>query len=93
MRRQAGDLVKRVAVAVAALTALAGCQDKLTLEQAQALCAKKGGFLVVIYSQKITMAGPGPETASPGDCISPSKFEAANPPAGTNAPAAPAPAK
>ena len=82
--------MKRIAVVIAALAAigLAGCQEKLTLEQAQALCTKKGGFLVVIYSQKITMAGPGPETASPGDCISPSKFEAANPPV-----AAPAPAK
>lgn len=75
--------MKRIAVVIAALGAigLAGCQEKLTLEQAQALCTKKGGLLVVIYSQKITMAGPGPETASPGDCISPSKFEAANPPA------------
>jgi len=80
--------VKRIAVVIAALLGLAACQEKLTLEQAQALCTKKGGLLVVIYSQKITMAGPGPETASPGDCISPSKFDAANRPA-----AAPAAAK
>ena len=73
--------VKRIAVVIAAAVGLAGCQEKLTLEQAQALCTKKGGLLVVIYSQKITMAGPGPETASPGDCISSSKFDAANPPA------------
>jgi len=75
--------MKWMAVVTAALAAigLAACQEKLTLEQAQALCAKKGGLLVVIYSQKITLAGPGPETASPGDCISPSKFDAANSPA------------
>jgi len=74
--------MKWVAVAITALAAvgLAACQEQLTLEQAQALCAKKGGLLVVIYSQKITLAGPGPETASPGDCISPGKFDAANPP-------------
>ena len=81
--------MKRIAVAIAAVGVfvLAGCQDKLTLEQAQALCTKKGGFLVVIYTQKITMAGPGPETASPGDCIAPSKFDTATPPAATPAPA------
>lgn len=64
--------------------ALAGCQGKMTLEEAQAACTKKGGLLVVIYSQKITAAGPGEEVALPGDCISPSKFDA------TPAPPAPA---
>jgi hypothetical protein len=65
---------------------LAGCQDRLTLEEAQALCTKQGGLLVVIYSQKLTASGVGPQIASPGDCIPPSKFDIA-PPASTNAPA------
>jgi hypothetical protein len=64
-------------VALVALGAfgLAGCQDGLTLEEAQALCTKQGGLLVVIYSQKLTAAGIGPQIASPGDCVSPSKFD------------------
>ena len=78
--------MKRIAVVMAALLGLVACQEKLTLEQAQALCTKKGGLLVVIYSQKITMAGPGLETASPGDCISPSKFDVAGPPPANTAP-------
>ena len=54
---------------------LAGCQPRSTLEEAQALCTKQGGLLTIIYTQKITIAGPGPQIASPGDCISPSKFD------------------
>lgn len=66
---------------------LAGCEHQnLTLEEAQAACAKKGGFLAVIYTQKITIAGVEPEVASPGDCISPSRFDTA-PPAPAKAPA------
>jgi hypothetical protein len=66
---------------------LAGCQHQsMTLEEAQAACAKKGGLLAVIYTQKITVAGLEPEVASPGDCIRPDKFDAA-PPAASNAPA------
>jgi hypothetical protein len=65
---------------------LAGCQSKMTLEEAQALCTKKGGLLVVIYTQQITASGPGPQITSPGNCISPSKFDIA-PPASNNAPA------
>jgi hypothetical protein len=65
---------------------LAGCQSKMTLEEAQAACMKTGGLLVVIYTQKITAAGLGDEIASPGDCISPSKFDA-TPAAPTPAPA------
>lgn len=64
------------AMAVAlALSLLTGCQHELTLEEARELCAKQGGLLVVIYSQKITRAGVGKEIASPGDCVSPSKFD------------------
>ncbi|HEY2007580.1 MAG TPA: hypothetical protein VGH23_01225 [Rhizomicrobium sp.] len=54
---------------------LAGCQHELTLEEAQALCTKQGGFLVVFYSQKITPSGIGPQIATPGNCISPGKFD------------------
>jgi hypothetical protein len=53
---------------------LAGCQQKLTLEEAQAQCEKKGGLMVVIYSQKITASGPGEQIASPGDCVATDKF-------------------
>ncbi|HET7085945.1 MAG TPA: hypothetical protein VFI23_14305 [Rhizomicrobium sp.] len=74
--------MKFVFVAILGALALAGCQEKLTLEQAQAECAKKGGFLVVISTQKITAAGPGEEVESPGNCVSSSKFDvAASPPA------------
>jgi len=69
---------------------LAGCQEILTREQAQALCTKQGGLLAVIYTQKITTSGIGPQIASPGDCISPSKFDvkpAAPPAASGSAPA------
>ena len=66
---------------------LAGCQEKLTLEEAQAQCAKEGGFLVIIYTQQITTSGAGPQIASPGNCVASSKFDIASP-----APNAPAPA-
>ena len=69
-------MVKRVPVLMALLgtSVLAGCQHQMTLEEARAACTKQGGFLVVIHTMKVTMAGVGPETDSPGDCISPGKF-------------------
>jgi len=78
-------IVKSAQFAFLAAFVLAGCQSKMTLEEAQALCTKKGGLLVVIYTQQITASGPGPEIASPGDCVSPSKFDIA-PPASNIAP-------
>ena len=78
--------VKSALFAFLAALVLAGCQSKMTLEEAQALCTKKGGLLVVIYTQQISASGPGPQIASPGNCISPSKFDIA-PPASGNAPA------
>jgi len=70
---------------------LAGCQSKImTLEEAQAQCMKKGGLLMIIYTQQVSAAGLGPEVASPGDCVSPSKFDIpppAAPPAPPNEPA------
>ncbi len=64
---------------------LAGCQHQMTLEEARAACTQQGGFLVVIYTQKITVAGVGPQVATPGNCASSSSFT-------TAAGAAPAPA-
>jgi len=67
---------------LAGLTALvlAGCEHQvMTLEEAQAACAKKGGLLAVIYTQKITVSGLEPEVASPGDCIAPNKFDVTQP--------------
>lgn len=61
---------------IAGATMLVGCQHEMTLEEARALCTKQGGFLVVFYSQKLTTSGIGPEVPSPGDCVSPSKFDA-----------------
>ena len=72
---------------------LAGCQHELTLEEAQALCTKQGGFLVVFYSQKITTSGIGPQIATPGNCISPSKFDIAPAASTASAPADPASSK
>jgi hypothetical protein len=57
----------------------------MTLEEARAACAKQGGFLVVVHSQKITLSGVGDEVVSPGDCISADKLR------DHPAPAAPAP--
>jgi hypothetical protein len=71
--------MKFASVAILGAFLLAGCQARLTLEEAQALCTKQHGLLVVIYTQKISAAGLGPETASPGDCVSPSKFDIAAP--------------
>ena len=73
---------------------LAGCEHALTLQEAQAQCTKQGGFLVIIYTQKVTLSGLGPETATPGDCVSASKFDmtsAASAPPASGAPAANAP--
>ena len=53
----------------------------MTLEQAQAACAKTGGFLVVVYAQEVSMAGVGPQVATPGNCVPAGKFDpAAAPP-------------
>jgi hypothetical protein len=96
------ETVKTYPVVILAVTVgtfvLAGCQHRQTLEEAQALCTKQGGFLVVIYSQKITTSGIGPQVASPGDCVSSSKFDIAQPqptpaaPASAVSAASPAPA-
>jgi hypothetical protein len=76
-------MVKRglVLMALFGTSVLAGCEHQMTLEEARAACTKQGGFLVVIHTMKVTLAGVGPETDSPGDCISAGKFDnAAKPP-------------
>ncbi|HEY8254143.1 MAG TPA: C-type lectin domain-containing protein, partial [Rhizomicrobium sp.] len=75
-RHRRSTMVKRGLVLTVLLGAsvLAGCQHQMTLEEARAACTKQGGFLVVIHTMEVTMAGVGPETDSPGDCISPGKF-------------------
>jgi hypothetical protein len=67
-----------LAVTVGALV-LAGCQHQLTLEEARALCTQQGGFLMVFYSQKVTVSGLGPQIATPGECVAPTKFDMAQP--------------
>ena len=54
---------------------LGGCQAPMTLELAQERCAAQGGMLTIIYTQSITPSGVGEQIGSPGDCISPSRFE------------------
>ena len=69
--------MKSISSALVALSLLllAGCEHRpLTLDEARELCEKKGGLLMVIYTQKITTAGPGEQVANPGDCISTDKF-------------------
>jgi len=80
-------MVKRGPVLMALLGAsvLAGCQHQMTLEEARAACTKQGGFLVVIHTMKVTLAGVGPEIDSPGDCIQPGKFDNAAKPASPSA--------
>ena len=80
--------MKFVAAVISALAALAltGCEHRMTLEEARAACTKQGGFLVVIHSQKVTMAGVGQEIDSPGDCVSASKFDPGKPATAVPAP-------
>ena len=86
-------LVSVTAIAAVFLL-LAGCEPSLTLAEAQALCTKQGGLLVIIYSQKVTQTGPGPVLTTPGHCVSPSQFnkDKAVLPPGSPAPAASPPA-
>ncbi|MGE4063667.1 MAG: hypothetical protein AB7E79_09890 [Rhodospirillaceae bacterium] len=67
--------MKAFRFAALAAVALAGCRGPLTLEEAQARCAAAGGLLTIIYTQQITASGIGSPVESPGECVSPSKFE------------------
>ena len=71
------------------LCVLAGCQSAPSVEEARAACTKQGGFLVVFHTQKVTMSGLGPEVETPGDCLSPSKFDLAPPTPKSSVPSAP----
>ena len=62
------------AAMVFTLAALAGCQPRLTLEEAQARCTRQGGLLAVIYTQEVTASGVGEPIKTPGECVSPKKF-------------------
>ena len=86
-----GGFVNRIPVmAVLSACLLGGCQHKLTLEEAQAQCTKQGGFLVIIHAQKLSRSGAiGPDMPSPGDCISPDKFDVSPPAPSPAAPAQP----
>ena len=75
---------------IASAFVLTGCQHQMTLEEARAACTQQGGFLVVIYTQKITVAGVGPQVASPGNCVSSSSFNTAPPTSPSSASPAPA---
>lgn len=68
--------MKVARIGTVALLALGGCQANLTLEEAQALCAKKGGLLTIIYTQQITASGVGEPIGAPGECVSPKEFGA-----------------
>lgn len=59
---------------IAALLALAGCGAARTLEEAEARCTQRGGFLAVIYSQQITASGVGKPVGRAGECVLPSRF-------------------
>lgn len=80
--------MKFVPFGIAALLALAGCQTEMTLEQAEAACARKGGLLTVIYTQSITASGIEEPVPSPGECNAPEDFDAGAPTQGTAAPPA-----
>jgi hypothetical protein len=67
--------VKRTVFVILAGLMLAGCEHKLTLDEAQAKCDKQGGLLTVIYTQKVTLSGPEPEVSEPGNCVSAKAFD------------------
>lgn len=67
--------MKVARIGTVALMVLGGCQANLTLEEAQALCMKKGGLLTVIYTQRITASGIGDPVGTPGECVSPKEFD------------------
>ncbi|MEO8301474.1 MAG: hypothetical protein ABI608_06765 [Rhizomicrobium sp.] len=67
--------MKAALIALLPALVLAGCAHKLTLDEAQEQCMKKGGMLMMIYTQEITASGPGPQIASPGNCVLASRFD------------------
>jgi hypothetical protein len=82
-----GKIVKSALLALLPVLALAGCVHKLTLEDIQEQCMKRGGMLMIIYTQEITASGPGEQIPSPGKCVMPENFAAPS----TPSPQTPAP--
>lgn len=68
--------MKSALPAILSALVLAGCQHAPTLEEAQEQCMKKGGMLVMIYTQEITASGPGEQIIRPGNCVLADKFDA-----------------
>ena len=56
--------------------ALAGCVHAPTLEDLQEQCMQKGGMLMIVYTQEITLSGgPGEQIPSAGRCVMPENFD------------------
>lgn len=71
---------KSALLAIAPALVLAGCQHASPLDEAQERCAKQGGMLMIVYTQEITMSGPGEQVPSPGRCVMPDNFQESSTP-------------
>lgn len=76
--------MKSAPFALLPLLLLAGCAHPPTLEDLQEQCMKKGGMLMIIYTQELTLSGAGEQIPSPGRCVMPENFD-------KDAPASPPP--
>ena len=68
-------IVKSALIALLPVFALAGCVHVPTLDELQEQCMKKGGMLMIIYTQEITLSGIGDQIPSPGRCVMPENFD------------------
>jgi hypothetical protein len=60
----------------ALLPLLAGCVHTPTLDELQEQCMKRGGMLMIVYTQEITLSGgPGEQIPSAGRCVMPESFD------------------
>lgn len=76
VRRAAlGKFAKSALSALPPLLLLGGCVHEPTLEELQDRCMKKGGMLMIVYTQEITMSGPGDQIPTPGRCVMPENFD------------------
>ena len=83
--------MKAAPVALLPVFALAGCVHAPTLDELQEQCMKKGGMLMIIYTQELTLSGAGEQIPSPGRCIMPENFDKPSTPQPSQQPGAPAP--
>ena len=67
--------MKSALIALLPVFALAGCVHVPTLDELQEQCMKKGGMLMIIYTQELTLSGAGEQIPSPGKCVMPENFE------------------